>query len=133
MAPLQKEGFMTEYLIQDGSNTVFVSTPALLVRGDMRPYQMPGTKPEAMPVKTEPAAPVSSDPDPKPVQNKAVILPGETKPAMDARAEMEAIEDPDEMIAFIFQKYGLKLTKTMKKSTMIERAMATMQENKGAL
>lgn len=119
---------MTEYLIQDGSNTVFVSTPALLARGDMRPYQMPGTKPEAIHGKSEPTASVSSDPDPKPIQNKAVILPGEMKPAMDAKAEMEAIEDPDEMIAFIFQKYGIKLTKTMKKSTMIERTLQAIED-----
>lgn len=118
---------MTEYLIQEGTNVVFVATPALKVRGDMKPHQMPGTEPKP------PAQAEAEDlaPAPKPTQNRAVILPADAKPVMDAKAEMEAIEDPDEMIAFVFQKYGLKLTKTMKKATMIERALATMQENKG--
>lgn len=123
---------MSEYLIQEGSNVVFVATPELLARGDMRPYQISGAKPVA-PAQKEPDMPLDEGTENKPVQSQSVILPGEMKPAMDAKAEMEAIEDPDEMIAFIFQKYGLKLTKTMKKTTMIERALATMQENKGAL
>ena len=120
---------MTEYLIQDGSNVVFVATPELLKRRDMRPYQM-GT-----PINKEPIEPPEQNKlETEPDHPHADVLPEETKPAMDARAEMEAIEDPDEMIAFIFQKYGLKLTKTMKKSTMIERALATMQEEgKGEL
>lgn len=129
---------MTQYLIQDGSNVVFVATPALLARGDMQPYRMPlkGEDPTATTIDAKAKSDDTNvdnapDIDPGPGQNKAVILPGDMKPVMDAKAEMEAIEDPDEMIAFIFQKYGLKLPKTMKKSTMIERSLATMQENKG--
>lgn len=122
---------MSEYLIQEGSNVVFVATPELLARGDMRPYQISGAKPVA-PAQKEPDMPLDEGTENKPVQSQSVILPGEMKPAMDAKAEMEAIDDPDAMVDFILNKYGIKLPKTMKKSTMIERALESVNDDKAA-
>lgn len=116
---------MTEYLIQDKSNVIFVSTPALKKRGDMRPYKM-GTPVQA---ELQDNVPSSEDEEKEtPIEEKPRVF--DEKAAVNARAEMEAIEDPDEMIAFVFEKYGVKLPRTMKKATMIERALASVNENR---
>ena len=128
-----------KYLIQTGSNHVYVSTPELLKRSDMTLYDFEAKGHPAKPVvASEPVTPPSlplENPKVAGMESKAAeiidnLVKPETKSKIDdkpginaIRAELEAIEDPAEMVTHVFEKYGLKLTRTMRKDTMITRTL----------
>jgi len=129
-----------EYLLQAGSNHVFVSTPELVKMPDMTPYDFeklghPAKPKKAVAPKETPSNPIVE----KPMIAKSKATPDEIiknladpgqesdandKPGTNAvKTELEAIEDPGEMVAHVLEKYGLKLTRTMRKDTMIARTL----------
>ena len=134
---------MTDYLIQSGSNHVYVSTPELLKRKDMMPYDFeakghpkkeetpPAPIPKIEEVSEEKEETQSEDKGKKPEDIIETLVKPEKeedtttdKPGINAiKAELEAIEDPSEMVSHVFKKYGVKLTRTMRKDTMIDRTL----------
>ena len=132
-----------KYLIQTGSNHVYVSTPELLKRSDMTLYDFEAKGHPAKPVVapepvTPPSAPLENpkvagmETDTKTetliekltTQAKKIDDILDDKPGINTiRTELEAIEDPAEMVTHVFEKYGLKLTRTMRKDTMITRTL----------
>lgn len=118
---------MTALLIQKGSNHIYVSTPELLKRSDMSPY-------EAKKGASEPIAEAPEEP-PKAVAPQAGPDFGEVVDddgMSHVRAEMEAITEAEELIAHAFKKYNIKLNPAMKKSTMILRVTDTLKERESA-
>jgi len=114
---------MAKYLIQDGSNHVYVWTPELAKRGDMKLYSPGGLAVQgiAEPVGTAPEAASES-----PAVDVACDV-SDYDGVSDIRAKLETIENPDEMVSIAMRTYGVKLSKTMKKSTMIDRVLESVQ------